>query len=69
MNRREWAAVLGDHGENYDGDGYHGCDCGYPCSATEHSDHLASVVMRAIALLRWRQMNEDSGRGPCGGVA
>lgn len=48
MNRRELAELIGDHGENYDADGYHGCDCGLACSAHEHAGHLADVLLRVM---------------------
>lgn len=48
MNHYELAKLIADHGEMYEPDWYHGCDCGHKCSADEWSEHLATVVLTAM---------------------
>lgn len=48
MNLDELAALIADHGECYDADGYHGCDCGLVCVASEHPPHVAALVLTAL---------------------
>lgn len=49
MSLDDLADLIAGHGECYDADGYHGCDCGLRCGAYEHPHHVASLILAGMS--------------------
>lgn len=62
MNIDDLAALIADHGEFYDAEGFYGCDCGFACGSREHSHHVAALLVgshfRSAARLEVRTHDE-----------